>query len=83
MISAWDILTQSMMQLAVPDHLRGRAMGAWMFAIGSAPLGHLQMGFAVAWLGLANALYINGAMVLVVLALAVWRWPNLARGRRH
>ena len=83
MISAWDILTQSMMQLAVPDHLRGRAMGAWMFAIGSAPLGHLQMGFAVAWLGLANALYINGAMVLVVLALAVWRSPTLARGPRH
>ena len=70
-ISAWDILTQSMMQLSVPDRLRGRAMGAWMFAIGSAPFGHLQMGFVVAWLGLDLALYLNGFMVLVVIAAGV------------
>ena len=38
--SASDVLTQSMMQLSVPDRLRGRAMGAWVFAIGSAPVGH-------------------------------------------
>ena len=30
LITAWDVLTQSMMQLCVPDHLRGRAMGAWV-----------------------------------------------------
>ena len=41
--TAADVLTQSMMQLSVPDRLRGRAMGAWMFAIGSAPLGPLVM----------------------------------------
>ena len=77
MIAAWDILTQSMMQLAVPDHLRGRAMGAWMFAIGSAPVGHLQMGFVVALLGLDMALYLNGAMVLVVIGVAVLVTPAL------
>ena len=77
MISAWDILTQSMMQLAVPDRLRGRAMGAWMFAIGSAPLGHLQMGFVAALLGLDLALYFNGAMVLVVIAVALVSTPGL------
>ena len=70
-ISSWDVLTQSMMQLSVPDRLRGRAMGAWMFAIGSAPVGHLQMGFVVAWLGLDMALYLNGAMVLVVISIAL------------
>lgn len=77
MIAAWDILTQSMMQLAVPDHLRGRAMGAWMFAIGSAPVGHLQMGFVVALLGLDLALYLNGAMVLVVIGVALLVTPAL------
>lgn len=77
MISAWDILTQSMMQLAVPDRLRGRAMGAWMFAIGSAPVGHLQMGFLAVLLGVDKALYFNGAMVLVVIALALVISPAL------
>ena len=77
MISIWDILTQSMMQLAVPDRLRGRAMGAWMFAIGSAPVGHLQMGFAATLLGLDVALYLNGAMVLVVIVLALLVTPTL------
>ena len=77
MIAAWDILTQSMMQLSVADHLRGRAMGAWMFAIGSAPLGHLQMGVVVAMMGLDLALYFNGAMVLVVIAAALWIMPGL------
>ena len=80
MISAWDILTQSMMQLAVPDRLRGRAMGAWMFAIGSAPLGHLQMGFVAVLLGLDLALYLNGALVLVVIAVALVTTPALRPG---
>ncbi|SVA49231.1 uncharacterized protein METZ01_LOCUS102085, partial [marine metagenome] len=60
MISAWDILTQSMMQSCVPDHLRGRSMGAWMFAIGSSPLGQLEMGFLVTAIGIGPALYLNG-----------------------
>ena len=32
----WDILTQSLMQLSVSNHLRGRIMGVWVFAIGTA-----------------------------------------------
>ena len=51
MICAWDILTQAMMQLCVPNRLRGRAMGAWVFAIGSSPLGHLEMGILASTLG--------------------------------
>ena len=70
-IAVWDILTQSMMQRSVPDHLRGRAMGAWVFAIGSAPLGHLQIGLLAASLGSAQALVINGARVVGVIAVAM------------
>ena len=43
---ASDVLTQSMMQLAVPSELRGRAMGAWQVAVGFSPIGHLEMGLA-------------------------------------
>lgn len=77
MIAVWDILTQSMMQLAVPDRLRGRAMGAWMFAIGTAPIGHLQLGLAATFLGLELTLYFNGAMVLVVIAFSLVMTPAL------
>ena len=79
MICAWDILTQAMMQLCVPNRLRGRAMGAWVFAIGSSPLGHLEMGILASTLGLGPALYLNGAGVLVVIAFAVLLSPALRR----
>lgn len=79
MISAWDIQTQSMMQSCVPDHLRGRAMGAWVFAIGSAPLGQLEMGFLVTAIGIGPALYTNGAGVLVVIILAFLATPTLRK----
>ena len=79
MICAWDILTQAMMQLCVPNRLRGRAMGAWVFAIGSSPLGHLEMGFLASTLGLGTALYLNGAGVLLVIAVAALLTPALRR----
>ncbi len=52
--TASDVLTQSMMQLSVPDRLRGRAMGAWVFAIGAAPLGHLEIGALAASVGVGR-----------------------------
>ncbi|MBT5665323.1 MAG: hypothetical protein HOJ06_08295, partial [Rhodospirillaceae bacterium] len=78
--AASDILTQSMMQLAVPNELRGRAMGVWVLAIGFGPLGHLEMGALAAMLGLGSALFINGAALLivgVVVAVAVPRLRQL------
>ena len=79
MISAWDILTQSMMQSCVPDHLRGRSMGAWMFAIGSSPLGQLEMGFLVTAIGIGPALYLNGSGVLLVILIAFTATPILRK----
>lgn len=63
---ASDVLTQSMMQLAVPDALRGRAMGAWQVAIGFSPIGHLQMGLLAGAIGTAGALLLNGAALVLV-----------------
>ncbi len=64
--AASDILTQSMIQLAVPNALRGRAMGVWVLAIGFGPLGHLEMGGLAELLGLGTALFANGAALLAV-----------------
>ena len=65
---ASDVLTQSMMQLAVPGALRGRAMGAWQVAIGASPIGHLEVGLLAGAVGTATALLLNGA-ALVLIAL--------------
>ena len=49
--ASFDVLQQTLMQLAVPEHQRGRAVGVWVFGIGSAPIGHLEMGSLAAVLG--------------------------------
>lgn len=77
--SASDILTQSMMQLSVPDRLRGRAMGAWVFAIGSAPLGHLEMGALAASVGVGTALGINGAALILIGIITTIIAPGLRK----
>ncbi len=63
-----DVLSQSLVQAAVPNEMRGRAMGSWALAIGIAPLGHLQIGALSAAIGVSLALIANGA-ALILLAL--------------
>jgi hypothetical protein len=62
------LLQQTLLQLAVTEDQRGRAVGVWVLGIGSAPIGHLEMGTLVAALGAPSALLING---LVVVACAI------------
>lgn len=79
MATSSDILTQSMMQLSVANHLRGRAMGVWVLAIGVAPLGHLQMGAFSEWAGVNTALLANGAALIIVGLLMAVAVPALRR----
>jgi MFS family permease len=65
-----DILGQSLMQQSVPAALRGRASGAWVVAIGVGPVGQLQIGALVSWLGVAAALGMSGAALVVVAVAA-------------
>jgi MFS family permease len=79
MATASDILTQSMLQLSVPNALRGRAMGAWSLAIGISPVGQIEMGLLIGAFGLTAAFAFNGTMLItlaVVVAIAV---PSLRR----
>ena len=69
MASLTDVLSQAMMQLAVADHLRGRAMGAWMISVGMSPLGTLEIGAVAAHYGEHVALGVNGVAVIVCAAL--------------
>ncbi len=64
--AAGDVLAQSILQLCVPDRLRGRAMGIWVLAVGTGPVGHLQMGALAGAAGLGFALSLNGLILMTV-----------------
>lgn len=81
--AAFDVLQQTLIQLAVPDDQRGRAVGVWILGIGSAPLGHLEMGAAAAMIGVPMALFVNGMLTIVsalllVLFFPIYRWKSWA-----
>ena len=79
MASLTDVLSQAMMQLCVADHLRGRAMGAWMFSVGTSPLGQLEMGALSAGFGVQWALAFNAIAVVVCALVAMIVLPRLLR----
>ena len=79
--SASDILVQSMMQLCVPAELRGRAMGAWVVALGLGPLGHLELGLLISFFGTAAALYFNGMVLLLIGIIGFLMVPSIRRIR--
>jgi len=79
MATASDILTQSMLQLSVPNALRGRAMGAWSLAIGISPVGQMEMGFLIGWLGLSTAFAINGSALIAIALVVAITVPSLRK----
>jgi MFS family permease len=64
--ASFDVLLQMLIQMAVPDKQRGRAVGVWVLGIGSGPVGHLEMGWLVGALGAPIALLINGMLTVTV-----------------
>jgi MFS family permease len=73
---AFDLLQQTMLQLAVPDEQRGRAVGLWVLGLGSAPAGSLETGFLINALGAPGALVINGVLSLASAAMLLARAPH-------
>ena len=60
-------MTSSLVQLIVPDHLRGRVVSIYMVAFrGGMPLGSLAAGFAATQIPMPNVLAINGLLVSLV-----------------
>ena len=74
-----DILSQSLIQLAVPSGLRGRAGGAWVVAIGTAPLGQIQIGALASLVGVSFALGLSGCALMLVAAAGALLFPRLRR----
>jgi hypothetical protein len=74
-----DLLAQSLLQRSVPAHLRGRAGGAWVVAIGLAPLGQLQIGGLASLIGVSAALGASGLALVVLVAATAFAYPRLRR----
>jgi hypothetical protein len=54
----------------------------WVFGIGSAPVGHLEMGTLVTAFGAPAALVINGCIMLAAATTLLVRAPGYRRYRR-
>ena len=65
-----DVMSQTLIQSSVPKHMRGRAMGAWVLAIGTLPIGQLEMGLLIGVLNVSGALTVNAVGVLILVAYA-------------
>src|SRR5262245_6286684 len=74
-----DLLAQSLLQLAVPAHLRGRAGGAWVVAIGLAPLGQLQIGALASPFGVSVALAGSGRALVGSAVRTALLFPRIRR----
>jgi MFS family permease len=74
--------TNALLQSIVPDELRGRVMGVYVFMfLGMTPLGSLQAGALARWLGAPMALTLGSAVLLVVVMVAWIRVPELRQVR--
>lgn len=79
MAAGFDAMEWTLLQATVPDAMRGRVIGGWIFAIGFGWVGHLAMGAVGEAVGVRWAIGGAGLVVmatsLAVLALA----PKLRR----
>ena len=76
---AVDTLYKTLMQENVAEQERGRAMGSWVLSIGTAPVGHLGVGWLAGVLGAPGALLVNGGVLAIVSLGAAIGLPRLRR----
>ncbi|MDQ2784581.1 MAG: MFS transporter [Chloroflexota bacterium] len=79
---AFDVLQQTLIQMAVPEEQRGRAVGIWVLGVGSAPVGNIEMGALIATLGAPGALLINGSLAVASAVILLARSPGYRWRRR-
>jgi MFS family permease len=71
-----DSLLQMLLQSAVPESNRGLGMGVWVFSIGLAPIGAIEVATLATAVGAQAAQALNG-FVLLGFALLLWFGPLL------
>ena len=79
MSSMFDSMQWTLLQVSVPDGMRGRVIGGWVFAIGFGWLGHIAMGVVGEAIGVRWAIGGAGAVVAVTSLVALALSPTLRR----
>lgn len=67
--------TNTMLQVIVPDHLRGRVMSIYMLDRGLMPIGALTAGVSAHWIGAPATVSLMGLTVILLGLLVAWRAP--------
>ena len=71
--------TATLLQLIVPDELRGRVLSLYMLDRGFMPLGALFAGTAAHFIGAPLTVTTMGAIVIVLTGIVAWRIPAIRR----
>ncbi|MFP6593544.1 MAG: MFS transporter [Dehalococcoidia bacterium] len=79
MASSFDALQWTLLMANVPDDMRGRAMGGWIFAIGFGWAGSLELGLIAEVYSVGWALSVNGIGLLILGAAALMFAGRLRR----
>ena len=69
--------TATMLQMIVPDELRGRVLSLYMLDRGFMPLGALFAGTSAHFVGAPTTVAIMGSIVIILTALVAWRIPAI------
>jgi hypothetical protein len=77
--SAFGALQSTIILGATSEQLRGRAMGTLTVAIGTAPLGLLEIGAVTAAFGAPLALAANAGLCAVLTLLVAARYPRFRK----
>jgi len=67
--------TNTMLQVIVPDHLRGRVMSIYALDRGLMPIGALTAGVSAHWIGAPATVSYMGIAVILMAGLVAWRAP--------
>ena len=79
MAGGFDAMQWTLLQESVPERMRGRAIGGWVFAIGFGWMGHLGLGALGEVVGVQWALGGAGVLVLVT-GVVMWLFiPGVRR----
>jgi len=69
--------TNTILQMIVPDELRGRVMSLYMLDRGFMPIGAMFAGVTAHFIGAPLTVAIMGAVVIVLAVLVAWRVPAI------
>jgi predicted MFS family arabinose efflux permease len=71
--------TNTMLQVIVPDELRGRVSSIYMLDVGLSPLGAFAAGVSASIVGAPTTVAAMGLAVIGLAALVAWRMPQIHR----